>query len=54
MTAGRSYGNLGRETFLAEVTWEDGWPIVNAGHGVLRVEQPALEETPPTDARHAR
>src|SRR4051812_16139645 len=41
--AGRSYGNLGRETFLAEVTWEDGWPIVNAGAGALRVEQPALE-----------
>lgn len=26
---------LGRETFLAEVTWEDGWPIVNAGSGSL-------------------
>ena len=47
---GRSYGNLGRETFLAEVTWEDGWPIVNAGHGVLRAEQPALEATSATGA----
>ncbi|WP_243064307.1 glycoside hydrolase family 43 protein [Humibacter sp. RRB41] len=27
---------LGRETFLAEVTWEDGWPVVNPGEGVLR------------------
>ena len=45
--AGATYGNLGRETFLAEVTWEDGWPIVNAGHGVLRVEQPVLEAASP-------
>jgi alpha-N-arabinofuranosidase len=43
---GRTYGNLGRETFLAEVTWEAGWPIVNAGWGLLRVQQPALEEAP--------
>lgn len=33
------YSNLGRETFLAEVTWEDGWPVVNAGHGTLLMEQ---------------
>ena len=26
---------LGRETFVADVTWEDGWPVVNAGTGVL-------------------
>lgn len=26
---------LGRETFLAKVTWEDGWPVVNAGAGRL-------------------
>jgi alpha-N-arabinofuranosidase len=33
----RPYGgfhyNLGRETFLARVVWEDGWPVVNPGHG---------------------
>lgn len=23
--------HLGRETFLAPVTWEDGWPVVNGG-----------------------
>jgi xylan 1,4-beta-xylosidase len=38
----RPYGgfhyNLGRETFLASVTWEDGWPIVNAGHGKVLAE----------------
>ena len=36
----RPYGgyfyNLGRETFLAPVRWEDGWPIVSPGTG--RVE----------------
>jgi alpha-N-arabinofuranosidase len=26
---------LGRETFIADVTWEDDWPVVNAGTGVL-------------------
>ena len=28
--------NLGRETFLAQVEWEDGWPVVNRGYGMLR------------------
>lgn len=41
----RPYGgfhyNLGRETFLASVTWEDGWPVVNAGHGKVLEESPA-------------
>lgn len=27
--------NLGRETFLAPVTWENGWPVVNGGHEVM-------------------
>ena len=26
---------LGRETHLARVEWEDGWPVVNPGFGVL-------------------
>lgn len=26
---------LGRETYLAKVVWEDGWPIVNPGIGML-------------------
>lgn len=34
------YSNLGRETFLAEVIWEDGWPVVNPGRGRLLEEQP--------------
>lgn len=31
---------LGRETFLAEVTWQEGWPVVNVGEGKLLWEQP--------------
>jgi xylan 1,4-beta-xylosidase len=45
MLAMRPYGgyfyNLGRETFLAPVRWEDGWPIVNPGFGRVEVEGPA-------------
>ena len=26
---------MGRETFLARVIWEDGWPVVNPGLGIL-------------------
>lgn len=36
----RPYGgyfyNLGRETFLTPVEWEEGWPVVNPGHGRIR------------------
>lgn len=41
------YSNLGRETFLAEVVWEDGWPVVNPGHGqLLDVQEHALPLIP--------
>lgn len=30
---------LGRETFLAEVEWEDDWPVVNPGEGRIRWQQ---------------
>ena len=37
--ASRPYGgyfrNLGRETFLVPVRWEDGWPIVSPGTGKI-------------------
>ena len=33
---GGHYRNLGRETFLVPVSWEDEWPVVNYGVGVLR------------------
>lgn len=29
------YVNTGRDTFLAKVVWEDGWPVVNPGIGRL-------------------
>lgn len=29
---------LGRETFLAKVEWEDDWPVVNPGVGILEKE----------------
>ena len=39
--------SIGRETFLAKVEWEDGWPVINPGIGKLtdEVEIP-LEEHP--------
>lgn len=32
---GGYYRNLGRETFLVPVTWENGWPVVNYGIGLV-------------------
>jgi xylan 1,4-beta-xylosidase len=41
----RPYGgyfyNLGRETFLVPVRWEDGWPIVSPGSGRVEFVYPA-------------
>jgi len=31
---------LGRETFLARVEWEEGWPVVNPGEGKVLWQQP--------------
>ena len=31
---GGDFHHLGRETFLAPVTWEDGWPVINGGQPV--------------------
>ncbi|KAJ3197987.1 hypothetical protein HK101_010237 [Irineochytrium annulatum] len=42
---GGSFSNLGRETFLASVIWEDGWPVVNEGRGILE-EQGTLDLKP--------
>ncbi|MDO5337652.1 MAG: glycoside hydrolase family 43 protein [Eubacteriales bacterium] len=30
--------NTGRDTFLAKVVWEEGWPVVNLGIGMLQEE----------------
>lgn len=35
------YSNLGRETFLTNVSWEDDWPVVNPGVGKTEFEMPA-------------
>ncbi|KGM11466.1 glycoside hydrolase family 43 protein [Cellulomonas bogoriensis] len=49
----RPYGgyhyNLGRETFLVPVTWEDGWPVLAPGEGRVptRVEVPFAGEPRP-------
>lgn len=32
------HGSMGRETFLAKVTWEDEWPVFNVGVGKLEDE----------------
>lgn len=37
---GGYYYNLGRETFLAPVRWEDGWPIVSPGSGRVEATYP--------------
>ncbi len=29
------YRNLGRETYLVPFTWEDGWPVINPGKGIV-------------------
>lgn len=31
----KRHSSMGRESFLAKVTWENGWPVVNAGIGKL-------------------
>ncbi len=38
--------NLGRETFMAEVTWEDGWPVIGHG-GEIELEEESFIETVP-------
>jgi alpha-N-arabinofuranosidase len=52
LLASRPYGgyyrNLGRETFLVPVTWEEGWPVVNYGVGLVEetFTLPDLEPSP--------
>lgn len=44
---GGRYHHLGRETFLAPVTWEDGWPVVNGGQPIPTVlSAPKLKAHP--------
>ncbi|MDK8192700.1 glycoside hydrolase family 43 protein [Paenibacillus sp. UMB7766-LJ446] len=37
---GGYYRNLGRETFLVPLVWEEGWPVVNPGKGIVELELP--------------
>ncbi|WP_223701488.1 glycoside hydrolase family 43 protein [Sutcliffiella deserti] len=37
---GGEYRNLGRETFLVPFVWEEGWPVVNPGKGVVEPRMP--------------
>lgn len=41
----KKHSSMGRETFLAKVTWENEWPVINAGVGKLEdtVEIPMQE-----------
>lgn len=42
------YTTMGRETFLAKVTWENDWPVVNPGVGLLTdTVEIALDEYDP-------
>ena len=34
------YYNTGRETFMAPVKWQDGWPIINPGHAEVKYTYP--------------
>ncbi len=38
---GGYYYNLGRETFLVPVIWEDGWPVCSPGSGRVDFQYPA-------------
>lgn len=50
LLASRPYGgyfcNLGRETFLVPMIWEDDWPIVSPGTGRVEYHYPVPELTP--------
>lgn len=52
LLASRPYGgyyrNLGRETFLVPMEWENGWPLVNRGIGLVEdtFKVPNLPNTP--------
>src|SRR4051794_2151987 len=43
---GGGFHNLGRETFLAPVVWEDGWPVIAPGVGRLEPSGPGPDLPP--------
>ncbi len=40
-TCGGYYRNLGRETWLVPFIWENGWPLINPGKGIVEDRVPA-------------
>jgi alpha-N-arabinofuranosidase len=49
LLAMRPYGgghNLGRETFLAPVSWQDGWPVFAPGAGMVSLDEPVAPDLP--------
>jgi xylan 1,4-beta-xylosidase len=40
-----TWHQLGRETFLAPVTWQDGWPVVNGGLPIEEIMSGPLPDT---------
>jgi len=49
------YHHLGRETFLAPVSWEDGWPVVNDGNPIqaeMRASIPGESRAEPDPVEH--
>lgn len=48
---GGYYRNLGRETFLVPVRWENGWPVMSPGEGRVLFEYPCPDL--PADDRPA-
>lgn len=54
---GGDYHHLGRETFLAPVSWEKGWPVVNGGEPLaekMTVSLPAAPAPVPSRSREYR
>lgn len=52
---GGDFHHLGRETFLAPVTWEKGWPVINGGQPVaerMTVLMSAVPQKPEPVSRH--
>ena len=43
---GGRFRNMGRETFLVPVAWEDGWPVASPGAGLVRKTERAPDLIP--------
>lgn len=52
---GGDFHHLGRETFLAPVTWENDWPVINGGKPLaekMTVRMPSAPKAVPSRDRH--